>query len=366
MSIEEKEKENGLSEENKGDIFDFSAFAEPVKTLEVKEEKAPEREKQVETEKSNDGENTNSFSDSDKSDRSDNNFIWGDTIPDRNSNSFNQNETKTENANETIKTEESKEVNKEVDNKEISISEDQFSYVANELNLKAKNINELKESLTDIVNENKRLKENYPKTNEKIGNYKKLLNLEDKDLVTENLKVDGFEGKELENAIERYLDNDILDIEAKKIRNTLNSAIDFEKKELINAEANEIAKQNQEREDGIRELNSYLGSTDQMFGFKMATSDKVDNVRKDHEEYITSGNYLNEITSSSSSLAESAWLWRNRETILKAMRNQGFNSGRADIIKEIGNPDANAGTRTFADPSTGEGFDPGKFGIRNK
>ena len=31
-----------------------------------------------------------------------------------------------------IKTEESKEVNKEVDNKEISISEDQFSYVENQ------------------------------------------------------------------------------------------------------------------------------------------------------------------------------------------------------------------------------------------
>jgi hypothetical protein len=46
---------------------------------------------------------------------------------------------------------------------------------------------------------------------------------------------------------------------------------------------------------------------------------------------------------------------------MKAMRNQGFNSGRADVIKEIGNPDVDAGSRTFADPKTGGEFNAGAF-----
>lgn len=377
MSTEEKEK--GLSTEVESS-FDFSAFSEPAKVPEVKEVETPKAEtpqvennlenkveSKVESQESssdNNEEKNTSFSYDDNSSRDDHGFVWGDNIPERNTSVSDQSETKnTEDSKETKEQEESK---TEKPKETLAISEDQFSVLSKELGLEAKNAEELKKSLNDIVEENERLKENYPKTNEKIGNYEKLLNLDDKELVRQNLIADGFEGKDLDNAIERYLDNDILDIEAKKIRNTVNSAIDFEKKELIDAEANEIARQNQERENGIKDLNSYLDSTDQMFGFKISTPENVNKVRKEHQEYITSGKYLSEITTDSASLAESAWLWKNRETILKAMRNQGFNSGRADVIKEIGNPDADAGTRTFVDPKTGGEFNPGKFGARPK
>ena len=50
---------------------------------------------------------------------------------------------------------------------------------------------------------------------------------------------------------------------------------------------------------------------------------------------------------------------------MEKQRNH-FKSGRADVIKEIGNPDADAGTRTFVDPKTGGEFNPGKFGARPK
>lgn len=246
----------------------------------------------------------------------------------------------------------------------LAISDEQFSAFSEDFGLKAKNKEEFRNELKSIQEENERLKKNYPKTNEKIDTYEKLVNLEDNELVRQNLIADGFKGEDLENAVERYLDNGLIDIEAKKIRNTLNNAIVAEKQAIVDSDAQEDAKQIQEREEGITKLNSFLSSTDEMFGFKMAAPENIDNVRKTHQEYITSGNFLQEITKDSKALAESAWLWRNKEVILKAMLNQGFNKGTANVINQIGNPDPDAGTRTFVDPKDGTEFDAKKFAAR--
>jgi len=246
----------------------------------------------------------------------------------------------------------------------LAISDEQFSAFSEDFGLNAKNKEEFKNELKSIQEENERLKKNYPKTNEKIDTYEKLVNLEDNELVRQNLIADGFKGEDLENAVERYLDNGLIDIEAKKIRNTLNNAIASEKQAIVDSDAQEDAKQIQDREEGITKLNSFLSSTDEMFGFKMAAPENIDNVRKTHQEYITSGNFLQEITKDSKALAESAWLWRNKEVILKAMLNQGFNKGTANVINQIGNPDPDAGTRTFVDPKDGTEFDAKKFAAR--
>ena len=208
------------------------------------------------------------------------------------------------------------------------------------------------------------MKKSYPEKNEKIDNFKNLINLEDKELVTQSLIADGFEGRELEDAVERMLDNDIIDIEAKKVRNTLNKAIASEREVIIETKRTETAKQDNDREESIKNLNDYLSSTEKMFGFKMAsTVEKTNEIRKSHQEYIVSGKFLQNITESEKNLADCAWLWANKDVILKAMQTKGFNSGRKDVLNQIGNPDVNANSRTFADPKGDGEFNAGKFNM---
>lgn len=250
--------------------------------------------------------------------------------------------------------------------KGLTVQTPEFKLFAEKFGLKAETEEEFKNELDNLVAENERLKKNYPKSNEKIERYEKLTKLEDKELVKQNLLAEGFEGEDLENAIEKYIDNDLLEIEAKKIRNTLNKATAKEREKLIAEDAKESTKYEQQREEGIKELNQYLSSTDEMFGFKMAPADKLDNVRAKHQEYITSGTFLNEVTKDSKTLAEAAWLWKNREVILKAMKNQGSNEATKRVLDKIGHADPDAGTRTFLDPEGGKEFDPSAFSAREK
>ena len=231
-----------------------------------------------------------------------------------------------------------------------------------EVGIEAKTKEEFIETYNSMREEVEFLKKSYPEKNEKIESFENLIKLEDKKLVERSLKADGFEGVELENALERLFDNDMIDIEAKKIRNTLNKAIASEREAVIESKRSEIAKQEQERLQSIKDLESYLNSTEKMFGFKMAsTPEKTNEIRKAHKEYIVSGKFLQDITQSEKDLADCAWLWKNKDVILKAMQTKGFNSGRKDVLDQIGNPDVDAGSRTFVDPRGNGEFDPSKF-----
>ena len=100
----------------------------------------------------------------------------------------------------------------------------------------------------------------------------------------------------------------------------------------------ETAKQDNDREESIKNLNDYLSSTEKMFGFKMAsTVEKTNEIRKSHQEYIVSGKFLQNITESEKNLADCAWLWANKDVILKAMQTKGFNSGRKDEKHDVFN-----------------------------
>jgi len=254
-----------------------------------------------------------------------------------------------------------------VENNEIEVAnntEPDFENFFKEVGVEVKTKEEFKEYYKSLQEENELLKKSYPEKNEKIDNFKNLINLEDKELVTQSLIADGFEGRELEDAVERMLDNDIIDIEAKKVRNTLNKAIASEREVIIETKRTETAKQDNDREESIKNLNDYLNSTEKMFGFKMAsTIEKTNEIRKSHQEYIVSGKFLQNITESEKNLADCAWLWANKDVILKAMQTKGFNSGRKDVLNQIGNPDVNANSRTFADPKGDGEFNASKFNM---
>ena len=254
----------------------------------------------------------------------------------------------------------------ETSNSDVAVTEKSiepsYEEFFKEVGLEVKTKEEFKEVYKSLQEENDFLKKGYPEKNEKIDNLENLIKLEDKELVERSLIADGFEGVELENAMERMLDNDMIDIEAKKVRNTLNKAIVSEKETIMDSKRTETAKQEKDREESIKSLNDYLNSTEKMFGFKIAsTPEKANEIRKSHQEYIVSGKFLQDITQTEKTLADCAWLWANKDVILKAMQTKGFNSGRKDVLNQIGNPDVDANSRTFADPKGDGEFNPNKF-----
>ncbi len=263
-------------------------------------------------------------------------------------------------------TEEKPTEEKPVENSEAPATEltnDQFKAFADQLGLKAETMDEVKAVLDDLVSENAKLKEQgaEPISNKRIEDLNNFLKLDDEALVKRSLEADGLEGDKLEYAVDRLMDSGLIDIEAIKIRNNVEKAIKAETNNEIKAKEAEVAKQHEEHDAAVNKFNDFMQSTDSLGGFKLTGNpDKLPDVRKAHTEYVTSGEYLNEITASEQALAESSWLWRNRETLKNALINNGRQNGRKEILDQIGRPDSSKPQRFTAPDKPGE-FNPKKF-----
>jgi len=232
------------------------------------------------------------------------------------------------------------------------------------LGLEANNIDEIKTSLETLVKENKELKEEVKysgNTNKKIEDLENFLKLDDENLMRKSLEADGMAGDKLENVIDKYTDTGLLEVEALKIRSTLDRAIQSERQSIVKSDEADVAKQQESRTESVKSFTEYMQSQDSLFGFKLTGDpDKLPSVRENHVNYVTSGDYLSEITSSEQNLAESSWLWRNRKVLQKAFSNNGRQNGRAEILDKIGNPDKTTSS-TFSEPGNSNEFDPQKF-----
>lgn len=255
------------------------------------------------------------------------------------------------------------EVAPESTEEKVTINNDQFKAFASELGLEAESIDEVKTVLNDLVAENKKLKEQgaEPISNKRLDDLKNFLKLDDENLVKKSLEADGLTGDRLEHTIDRLLDTGLLDVEALKIRNNVDKAIKAETNNEIKAREAEVAKQHEEHNAAVGKFNEYMQSTDSLYGFKLTGNpDKLPEVRKAHAEYVTSGTFLNEISANEQTLAESSWLWRNRETLKNALINNGRQNGRKEILDQIGVPDSSKPNRFSAPDVPGE-FNPKKF-----
>lgn len=360
-------EERGFTTENNNEeiqSFDVSAFSQGLENLDQnntikKETSREENDNQIQN--SNGGNDDNS------------DFSW-DSFDTDESQSENNEENNQENSDESQQ-ENNREEHPDNGSDDGSVSDDNqnidnaptlkdfdFNSLSEELGIEVKSKEDFKSYIDSIKEENEKLKNNFPKKNENIDGYENLLKLEDKELVKQGYIADGFDGEDLENVLGKLEMNDMLEIEAKKIRNTVNKAIDAEKQAIIDEEKNIVAKQEDERQESMRALKTHLDSRNEMFGMKISKEeDEIQKIRDDHYNYIVSGSYLKEITESEKSLAESAWLWKNRKVLLKAFESRGFNRGTKKLFDEIGRPDANAGTRTFANPKGSGEFNPEKF-----
>jgi len=238
-----------------------------------------------------------------------------------------------------------------------------FQAVAKELGLKFENIDEFKEHLVKLEEDNNKLRQGFSAgaTNENIDKLKALSANTDEDLVRKSLEKEGFAGDKLETAVSKYIDNDMLDIEAQKIRNTINKAIVTEQAKITQSTVEADAKQQKEYEESVKSLGEHIKGTKTMFGLEMAKDEEsLGKVQQGHFKYIESGKFMDEVFKDDQSLTEASWLWRNRDTIMKAIANSNLQKGKAAILDDIRNPEVIKSQR-FKDPKGSDEFDPKVF-----
>ena len=242
-----------------------------------------------------------------------------------------------------------------------------FKAVADKLGLKFETIEEFKEHLVNVEAENKKIKASYSggATNDKIDALKALAANEDKELVRLSLEKEGFEGEDLNEAVDKFIDNGMLAIEAKRIRNTVNKAIASEQEKITQSTLESDATQQREFEESVKNLGEHISKTKTMFGFEMAKDEEsLVKVQQGHFNYIKSGKFMDDVFKSDESLTEAAWLWKNKDTILKAIANQNLQKGKETILDDIKNPEVDKPQR-FKAPDGSDEFDPKKFTFKD-
>jgi hypothetical protein len=260
--------------------------------------------------------------------------------------------------------EESSESNQESQEEQpASFSNSFFESLTESLGTEVKSEDDIKKVIDTLLEQNQALRDvasNAGVTNDKIRKLESFLKLTDEDLVKKDLELNGFSEEEINDALETIQDNGTLKIEALKIRKNLQNYVDQERRAESDAVSQKNAMRDNEAEQQRTELKEYLSKTDTMFGLKMAKDDAtLQKAREAHFKYITSGKFFSEITESNQTLAEVSFLWRNRETLFKALKNKGESAGKKAILEKLENPSAKTPVRIMG--ANDKDFDVNSF-----
>jgi len=244
-----------------------------------------------------------------------------------------------------------------------TVSKEAFNQVATELGLKFESIDEMKEHLMMLEEENNKLRKHTGSSasSPAVQKLQDLRNKTDEELVKISLEKDGFEGDDLQDAVDKYIDNGMINIEAKKIRNTIDKAIINEQNKVTQSTVEADAKQEAEYKKSVLQLGEHISKTETMFGFSMAKDkESLGKVQKGHFNYIKSGKFMDDVFKDDQSLSEAAWFVKNKATIIKAISNKSLQQGKQAILDDIREPEV-INTQRFKDPKGGDSFDPKAF-----
>ena len=217
-----------------------------------------------------------------------------------------------------------------------------------ELGLDAKNEEDFKKAVKSAVNKT-------VPVNDTIRNMEGFLKMTDKSLVKADLEASGLSKEEVGDTVDRLVDSGLLKREAVMIRKNLQNYISNEREKVARQELEK--KQTAERENlqTRKSLQKYIKEKKDFFGGKIKTQD-----RKELYNYITSGNFADEVYSNVANVADAAFLWKYKDKIFKMLRGQGMETGKASVINKITNPDlGRRSQRTEVKPKGG--FDPVEF-----
>ena len=191
-------------------------------------------------------------------------------------------------------------------------------------------------------------------TNEKILGLNNLISLDDETLMREELTARGFSKHEVEDELDIMIENNTIRSEARRVRKDLEGVVDTEKQQMSTQSTQPDAKQQEEVEAAATELRDYMSKTTEMFGGRINTTQ-----RDKHSEYITTGEFFDEISESAETMAQAAWLWKYKDHIISGQKSAGVEKGKASILNKMSNPEPIRRT-SIPDPETGE-FNPNRF-----
>jgi len=191
--------------------------------------------------------------------------------------------------------------------------------------------------------------------NDTINKLNEYLGYSDRELIAAEMKVDGMEDFEIEEALDKMEDSGVMKREAYRIRRQLNNAIEQEKtkfykekqqEELSNKE--KVARNKKELQSTLKEMKSFMGGA--------VTRAQA----KDAYNYITSGKMAEDIWKSHDNASEVAMFMLFKDKFAKILRSQGLEDGKAKILNEITSPSLSSKTRPTT-RSKSSGFDPAAF-----
>ena len=191
--------------------------------------------------------------------------------------------------------------------------------------------------------------------NDVINKLTSYLDMNDRSLIAAEMKTDGLEEFEIEEAIDKMEDSGILKREAYRIRRQLNNAIEQEKQKFLAEKQQEELSNKEKVERNKKDLQNHLKSLETFMGGRVTKTQA-----QDAYKYITSGKMAEDIWKSHDNASEVAMFMLFKDKFAKILRSQGLEDGKAKILNEITSPSLSSKTRPTT-RSKSSGFDPAAF-----
>ena len=139
------------------------------------------------------------------------------------------------------------------------------------------------------------------------------------------------------------------------IRKNLQNYISSEREKIAQSQMIQEQEQEQLTLQTRKSLQKYIKEKEDFFGGKVKTKDK-----KELYNYITSGDFAEEVYSDVANVADAAFLWKYKDKIFKMLRGQGMEKGKASVLNKITNPDLGRRSQ-HVNVKKKSGFDPVEF-----
>lgn len=264
-------------------------------------------------------------------------------------------EEEDENWDEEVASEKTEETTEEKTKEEPSSNgELNWNRFSEELGLEASNKDEFMKELQRVMNSysQQQMQSAAPSnTAEQINRY---LGMSNRDLVAEELKMDGMEENEVEEQLDKLDDSGLLKREAARIKRQLKNALASEKQNT----QQQIQQQTAERKKSVKAaregLQKHFKGMDEFMGgkvtksmaqraYKFAINDLTEQLWKNHE-----------------TVADVSLFMLYKDKIKKILRSQGMEDGKASILNKITQPNLGKRGKSNYKPKSSE-FDPTAF-----
>ena len=176
--------------------------------------------------------------------------------------------------------------------------------------------------------------------NEMIDKLNTYLNLSDRELIGAEMKTDGMEDFEIEEAIDKMEDSGVLKREAYRIKRQLNNAIEQEKQKFFKEKQEQELSNKEKVERNKKDLQGHLKSLQTFMGGSVTKGQA-----QDAYKYITSGKMAEDIWKSHDNASEVAMFMLFKDKFAKILRSQGLEDGKASILNDITSPSLSSKSR---------------------